>query len=207
MIDTSVLLSDPRAILRFAEHEVILPLVVITELEGKRHHPELGGFARHALRILEELRVEHGRLDQPLLVTDQGGTLQVELNHADQSALPVGFRADTNDARILSVALGLAAEGRDVTLVTKDIPLRVKAAAVGLVADEYRHGQAGDPSWTGTAEVELSEDEVKRLYAGEALEHARRCRAALPHRFGIAFDERLGAWAGAPGQAGPLGPR
>ena len=170
VLDTSVLLSDPRAIRRFAEHEVVLPLVVISELEGKRHHPELGGFARHALRILDDLRVEHGRLDLPLVVNDQEGTLRVELNHTDPGVLPVGFRSDTNDARILSVALGLAADGCDVVLVTKDIPLRVKAAAVGLVADEYRHGQASDPGWTGLAELTLAEDEVKRLYAGEALE-------------------------------------
>jgi PhoH-like ATPase len=191
VIDTSVLLSDPRAILRFAEHDVVLPLVVISELERMRHHPELGGFARHALRILDDLRVEHGRLDERLVVNDQGGTLRVELNHADQSGLPVGFRADTNDARILSVALGLAVEGLDVTLITKDIPLRVKAAAVGLVADEYRHGQASDPSWTGTAELELSEQEVKRLYAGEALDHPGA--AELPCHTGLVLHSSNGS--------------
>ena len=53
VLDTSVLLSDPRAMLRFAEHEVVLPVVVVTELEGKRHHPELGYFARQALRLLD----------------------------------------------------------------------------------------------------------------------------------------------------------
>src|SRR5690606_18558621 len=194
VLDTSVLLSDPRAILRFAEHEVVLPLVVITELEGKRHHPELGGFARHALRILDDLRVEHGRLDQPLSVNDHGGTLRVELNHADQSALPVGFRADTNDARILSVAMALAAEGREVTLVTKDIPLRVKAAAVGLVADEYRHGQASDPTWTGTAELELSDEERNSLYAGEALEHP--AAAELPTHTGLVLHSSNGSALG-----------
>src|SRR5215470_9808738 len=127
VLDTSVLLADPAAFLRFDEHEVILPLVVISEMEAKRHHPELGYFARQSLRFLDELRVKHGRLDQPLPLTDAGGTLRVELNHADPEVLPHGFRADTNDARILAVALGLAAEGRNVTLVTKDIPLRVKA--------------------------------------------------------------------------------
>ncbi|MBX6354912.1 MAG: PhoH family protein [Micromonosporaceae bacterium] len=182
VLDTSVLLSDPAAFHRFAEHQVVLPLVVISELEGKRHHPELGWFAREALRRLDELRVKHGRLDQPLPVNDQGGTLRVELNHADPTVLPPGFRGDSgtwagrevaaNDARILSVALGLAAEGRDVTLVTKDMPLRVKAAAVGLVADEYRHGQASDPTWTGMAHLELTEDQIKALYAGEAVQIA-----------------------------------
>ena len=131
MLDTSVLLSDPAAFRRFTDHEVVIPLVVISELEGKRHHPELGWFARQSLRMLDELRIKHGRLDQPVLCNDEGGTLRVELNHADQSVLPHGFRNDSNDTRILSVALGLAAEGRDVTLVSKDMPLRVKAASVG----------------------------------------------------------------------------
>ncbi|MDX6535467.1 MAG: PhoH-like ATPase, partial [Gaiellales bacterium] len=83
VIDTSVLLADPLALRRFAEHEVVLPVVVFTELEGKRHHPELGFFARSALRMLDELRVIHGRLDQPVPVGDEGGTIRVELNHTD----------------------------------------------------------------------------------------------------------------------------
>jgi PhoH-like ATPase len=170
VLDTSVLLSDPGAFLRFAEHEVVIPLVVISELEGKRNHPELGYFARRSLRFLDELRVKHGRLDEALPVTDAGGTLRVELNHADPDVLPYGFREGTGDARILSVALGLAREGRQVTLVTKDMPLRVKAASVGLSTDEYRHGQAADPTWTGMAELEVSADDVTRLYAGEALD-------------------------------------
>ncbi|WP_067508431.1 PhoH family protein [Actinoplanes sp. TFC3] len=170
VLDTSVLLSDPAAFRRFTDHEVVIPLVVISELEGKRNHPELGWFARQSLRMLDELRIKHGRLDQPVLCNDEGGTLQVELNHADQSVLPHGFRNDANDTRILSVALGLAAEGRDVTLVSKDMPLRVKAAAVGLAADEYLHGQASDPTWTGMADLKLGDDEVNSLYAGDELE-------------------------------------
>jgi PhoH-like ATPase len=189
-----VLLADPRAFLRFAEQEVVLPLVVISELEGKRHHPELGVFARQALRALDELRVRHARLDIALPVNEEGGTLRVELNHSDPSVLPLGFRSDTNDARILAVALGLAAEGREVTLVTKDIPLRVKAGAVGLVADEYRHGQASDPTWTGMSELDLTEDEVKRLYAGEALEHSGA--AELPCHTGLRLHSANGSALG-----------
>jgi PhoH-like ATPase len=170
VLDTSVLIADPAAIVRFAEHDVVLPLVAISELEGKRHHPELGWFAREALRRLDDLRVRHGRLDQAMIVNEAGGTLRVELNHADHSLLPVGFRNDGNDARILSVAVSLAAEGNDVTLISKDIPLRVKAAAVGLSADEYRHGQAVDGTWTGMAELELSTEAIGKLYAGESLD-------------------------------------
>jgi PhoH-like ATPase len=170
VLDTSVLLSDPAGFCRFADHEVVLPLVVISELEGKRHHPELGWFARQSLRFLDDLRIKHGRLDEPVPANDAGGTLRVELNHGDASLLPLGVRNESNDARILSVAIGLLAEGRDVTLVSKDMPLRVKAAAVGLTADEYRFGQASDPTWTGMADLELSEQDVSRLYSGEELD-------------------------------------
>jgi len=194
VLDTSVLLSDPAAFYRFNEHEVVLPLVVISELEGKRHHPELGWFARQCLRMLDELRIKHGRLDAPLPVNDLGGTLRVELNHADPSVLPQGFRNESNDARILSVALGLAAEGRDVTLVSKDMPLRVKAASVGLDADEYRHGQASDPTWTGMADLELSEDQVNRLYAGEALDVDEA--AGLPTHTGLVLHSSRGSALG-----------
>ena len=138
VLDTSVLLADPAAIKRFAEHEVVLPVVVITELEGKRHHPELGYFARAALRSLDDLRVLHGRLDQPVAIGARGGTLRVELNHTDPQALPSGFRLGDNDTRILAVARNLANEGHRVTLVSKDLPLRIKASAVGLDAQEYR---------------------------------------------------------------------
>src|ERR1700759_893976 len=90
--DTSVLLSDPGAFSRLEEHLVVLPLVVVTELEAKRHHPELGYFAREALRFLDDLRIEHGRLDAELPVNDVGGTVKVELNHTDTGVLPASLR-------------------------------------------------------------------------------------------------------------------
>ncbi|HEX2771286.1 MAG TPA: PhoH family protein [Micromonosporaceae bacterium] len=194
VLDTSVLLSDPAALHRFDEHEVVLPLVVISELEGKRHHPELGWFARQALRLLDDLRVKHGRLDQPVPANDLGGTLRVELNHSDGGVLPPGFRNESNDARILSVAMHLAAEGRAVTLVSKDMPLRVKAASVGLRADEYRHGQASDPTWTGMAELEVGEAQINHLYAGETLDIDGA--AAMPCHTGLVLHSPRGSALG-----------
>lgn len=172
VLDTSVLLSDPSAPQRFAEHDVVLPLVVINELEAKRHHPELGWFARTCLRMLDELRTQHGQLSNPVPVNDDGGRLWIELNHTDPALLPAGFRIDTNDARILAVALNLAAEGRDVVLVTKDLPLRVKAGAVSLSAQEYRAELVGigDRPWSGIAELELTAEQIADLYDAETLE-------------------------------------
>ncbi|WP_176458510.1 MULTISPECIES: PhoH family protein [unclassified Rhodococcus (in: high G+C Gram-positive bacteria)] len=164
VLDTSVLLSDPWAVIRFAEHNVVLPLIVISELEGKRHHHELGWFARESLRMLDDLRVEFGRLDQPVPIGTSGGTMQVELNHTDPSVLPVGFRTDSNDSRILACALNLAAEGKDVVLVSKDIPLRVKAGAVGLPADEYHAHDVVPSGWTGMTELEVPSDAVDTLF-------------------------------------------
>ncbi|MHB1064901.1 MAG: PhoH family protein [Georgenia sp.] len=164
VLDTSVLLSDPRAILHFAEHDVVLPVVVVTELEAKRHHPELGYFARSALRQLDELRIKHGRLDAAVPVGDDGGTVRVELNHSSDQVLPSGLRLGDNDTRILSVAANLAAEGNDVTVVSKDLPMRVKASAVGLHAEEYRFQQVLDTGYSGMATAELTESEMAQLW-------------------------------------------
>ncbi len=170
VLDTSVLLSDPRAMLRFAEHDVVLPVVVITELEAKRHHAELGYFARSALRLLDDLRVRHGRLDEAVPVGEAGGSLRVELNHVDPTVLPAGFRLGDNDSRILAVAKNLADEGREVSLVSKDLPLRIKASACGLAAEEYRAELAVDSGWTGTTELHLAEEQVAELYQAESLD-------------------------------------
>jgi PhoH-like ATPase len=166
VLDTSVLLADPGALRRFAEHQVVLPVVVITELEGKRHHPELGFFARAALRSLDELRVIHGRLDEAVPVSDEGGTLRVELNHTDPESLPSGFRLGDNDTRILAVARNLANEGHSVTLVSKDLPLRIKASAVGLDAQEYRAEAINDSDtgYSGMAELDVAAAELDELY-------------------------------------------
>nr|MCW2728783.1 ribonuclease [Aeromicrobium sp.] len=170
VLDTSVLLADPNAVHRFAEHEVVIPIVVITELEGKRHDPELGYFARSALRFLDDLRVLHGTLDVPLPIGDVGGTIRVELNHTDPSSLPSGFRLGNNDTRILSVARNLANEGLDVTIVSKDLPMRVKASAVGLVAEEYRAELAQESGWTGMRELEIESVDLDILYESGMLD-------------------------------------
>ncbi|MGZ4485665.1 MAG: PhoH family protein [Nocardioidaceae bacterium] len=176
VLDTSVLLADPLAPLRFDEHEVVLPVVVITELEGKRAHPELGYFARQARRLLDDLRVQHGRLDEPLPVGEAGGTVRVELNHTDAAVLPPGFRpmgqSWDNDSRILAVARNLAAEGADVTLVSKDLPMRVKASAVGLVAEEYRGTGSVESGWTGMTELTVPAEVLDEIYEADRVDLA-----------------------------------
>ena len=172
VLDTSVLLADPGALHRFAEHEVIIPIAVIGELETKRDHPELGYFARAALRALDDLRISHGRLDQPLTVTPEGGTLSVELNHTDLSTLPHGFLRDgTNDSRILAIAKNLMSDGKNVVLVTKDLPLRVKASSVGVEAQEYLAELVANSGWTGIEELTVSSNVIDDLYSSDRADH------------------------------------
>ena len=197
VLDTSVLLADPSALTRFDEHEVVLPVVVISELEAKRHHPELGYFARQVLRRLDEYRVRYGRLDTPLPIGDLGGTLRVELNHSDPAVLPAAMlgergRLADNDSRILAVARNLQAEGHDVTVVSKDLPLRIKASSVGLAAEEYRAELAitDADGWTGMVEVQLGAETVDELFAAETV--ADPAVAGLPVHTGLVISSERG---------------
>jgi PhoH-like ATPase len=168
VIDTSVLLSDPQALFRFAEHAVVIPVVVISELEKKRHDPEIGYFARQALRILDDLRIKHERLDFPIPI-GEGGSLRVELNHSNQAVLPSGLQLGDNDSRILAVAMNLANDGLNVTVVSKDLPMRVKASSIGMNAEEYRAELAVDSGWMGHEDIDLSADDMAILYEDEVL--------------------------------------
>ena len=194
VLDTSVLLADPAAMSRFDEHKVVLPIVVVTELEAKRHHPELGYFARQALRTLDDLRIEHGRLDAEIPVGTLGGSLRVELNHSDPTVLPAGFRLGDNDSRILSVARNLAADGEDVVLVSKDMPLRVKAASIGLPAEEYRAELPVDSGWTGMTELDVSAGEIEQLYETGTFEN--EATRDLPCHTGLVLSSPNGSALG-----------
>ena len=192
VLDTSVLLADPGALYRFAEHEVIIPIAVIGELETKRDHPELGYFARAALRALDDLRLSHGRLDKALTITHEGGTLSVELNHTDLSTLPHGFLRDgTNDSRILAIAKNLMSDGKDVVLVTKDLPLRVKASSVGVEAQEYLAELVSNSGWTGIEELDVSHSVIDDLYAGDFADH--EAAHQLPVHTGVVLHSEKGS--------------
>jgi PhoH-like ATPase len=193
VLDTSVLLSDPQAIFRFAEHSVVLPVVVISELESKRNDPEIGYFARQALRHLDDLRVKHERLDFPIPI-GEGGSLRVELNHSNMAVLPSGLQLGDNDSRILAVAMNLASDGLSVTVVSKDLPLRVKAASIGLSADEYRHELAVDSGWTGMDEITLGSNQLADLYERESI--STRLVEEMPVNTGLVIHSDRGSALG-----------
>ncbi len=165
VLDTSVLLSAPTSLDAFGNNDVVLPIIVLTELEAKRHHPDLGWAARSVLRQLERVREDNGGLSEPSVINDDGGTVRVELNHRAEGLVPEAMKDDgSNDHRILMVALNLQADGAKVVLVTQDLPMRLRAGVLGLPAVEYRHHSGADLEWRGIIELSVRGDEIDDLY-------------------------------------------
>lgn len=132
VIDTSVLLSAGRtALYSFGEQNVVLPLVVVRELETKRNDPDLGLAARSVLRALEAL-LSQGDLREGVSLGEGYGTIRIETNHIHD--VPDALKTyPSNDTKIVTVALNLSNElDEEVFLVTKDVPLKVTASIVGV---------------------------------------------------------------------------
>ncbi len=171
VIDTCVLLADPHALLRFDEHPVVLPLVVIEELDRKKtRFDDVGANARSALRLLEELGASRsGGLREPAPLPG-GGNLRIELNRINSPRMPAVLDPATSDHRILASCLNLYDEGAPPVLVTKDTALRIKGAQLGLEVEDYRGDTVQvDQRHAGVIEVTVDSEVIDRLFeAGKA---------------------------------------
>ncbi len=167
VLDTCVLLADPHAVMRFDEHDVVLPLVVIEELDRQKTRiDEVGANARSAIRLLERLGAsEAGGLADPRRL-DGGGTLRIELNGIYSARLPEILDPKTSDHRILSTCLNLIDEGHPAVLVTRDAALRIKGAQLGVTVEDYRADTVQvDEAYSGVSELGVDHDTIDRLYA------------------------------------------
>jgi PhoH-like ATPase len=169
VLDTNVLIADPEAPGRFEEHDVVIPLTVVEELDKLKTRPdETGASARRAIRGLEALR-ERGNLSEGVGLPG-GGRIWVEVNHTGRLSLPEGLAHDSDDNRILATTANLAKElgdERAVVLVSKDASLRIKAEALKLAAEEYRHERVAiEDGYLGVATLEVPGEVVDALYAG-----------------------------------------
>lgn len=161
VLDTCVLLADPDAIFRFDEHDVVLPLAVVEELDRKKSSmDEVGRNAREVIRHLETLRAQSGTgLRDAVRLPHATGTLRIENNHVD-TQLPAYLDPTKNDNRIMAVAMGL--EG---TLVTKDAALRIKASQLGAEVEDYRADTAPvHAPYEGVTEIDVAAGVVDRLH-------------------------------------------
>ncbi|HSG79313.1 MAG TPA: PhoH family protein [Acidimicrobiia bacterium] len=167
VLDTCVLLADPTALLRFEEHHVVVPLVVVEELDRKKTRmDEVGTNARRTIRLLEDHGASRAGGLREAISLPSGGTLRIEPNGVRSQRLPEILDATTPDHRLLSVCLNLDDEGGSSVLVTKDAALRIKGAQLGVQVQDYRADTvAVDESYSGVSEIEVDNDFVDRLYA------------------------------------------
>jgi PhoH-like ATPase len=171
VLDTNVLLQDPNSIFSFEENEVIIPAVVLEEVDSKkRYMDEIGRNARQVSKLIDQLR-ESGKLHEKIPLPN-GGSLRIELNHRSFHQLQEIFVEKTNDNRILAVAKNLSLEeqtkenGRAVILVSKDTLVRVKADAIGLIAEDFLSDRVVeiDHIYTGFLDLYISSDKLDRFY-------------------------------------------
>ena len=171
VLDTCVLLADPNSLLRFDEHDVVLPLVVVEELDRKKTRmDEVGANARSAIRLLEELGTSSASGMREPVRLPGGGSLRIELNGIYSDRLPPVLDPMTPDHRILSTCLNLR-ESTDATLVTKDASLRIKGAQLGVPVQDYRADTAQvDQLNSGMVTHRVSPETIDRLFDEGKLE-------------------------------------
>jgi PhoH-like ATPase len=172
VLDTNVLVHNPQAVFLFKDNEVIVPLVVVEELDNlKKYQDERGRAARQCSRILDELRAG-GSLTKGVKL-ENGGSLRVET--ALNGPLPEGLELGKADNSILRVALGLKKGGKDVRFVSKDINARIKADALGVDAEDFENAKVNiDELYRGWVEVEAGKGSIDQFYKDKSLQGAAK---------------------------------
>lgn len=183
ILDTNVLLHDPNSILSFQDNTVIIPIVVVEELDGhKKGMDEVSRNARQVSRILDSFR-QNGRLSEGIKL-ESGGIIQVELNHQSPEELPRELIFEKADNRILAMALNFKKEcpEQEVILVTKDTNLRIKADALDVAAEDYETDAiAIDELYSGEAELIVAPDIIDDFYQKKC--SAQMEKAPYPNEF------------------------
>ena len=221
ILDTNVLLHDPQALFHFEDNDLAIPITVIEEIDRfKKDQNETGRNARQISRMLDGFRKKAHLVEGVPL--EKGGTLKVELfTEQTFKRLPPELRVDRGDNRILAVAMDLKARCNcPVVFVTKDTNLRIKADAVGLLAEDYESDKVSiEELYSGTAQLTVDKDEVDRFYGqgflplqgdyranqchhpgrvGESIPHRHRPLPGLPAAHGAADSSAQGGTLGDP---------
>ncbi|WP_429647717.1 PhoH family protein [Aeribacillus pallidus] len=214
VLDTNVLLQDPYAIFSFEDNEIVIPAVVLEEVDSKkRYMDEIGRNARQVSKLIDGLR-QNGKLHEKIPLHN-GGTLRIELNHRSFHQLQKIFVEKTNDNRILAVAKNLSIEeeakenGRPVILVSKDALVRVKADAIGLIAEDFLNDRVVevDHIYTGFLEIYTTIEVINVFYENGEIDSSYLTNQPFyPHQF-IIMKDSLGSSASAIGMVDKTGKR
>ena len=188
ILDTNVLLFDPNAILKFGNNDIIIPIVVIEEIDRfKREMSENGRHARHFSRVIDGMRKD-GELSKGVKMSN-GSLLTVELG--GDAPLPMELAMDKADNRILSLAITLKQEQpkRQIVFVTKDVNLRIKADALGVMAEDYEPSSVEpDQLYTGTLTISVDAHLVDEFYSTKRLQYPEASRLFKPNQYLIIKD-------------------
>ncbi|RJE90788.1 PhoH family protein [Paenibacillus sp. 1011MAR3C5] len=198
VLDTNVLLHDPQSLFAFDDNEVIIPAIVLEEIDSKKRlADELGRNARSVSRLLDNMR-EQGHLHEGIALPG-GGLLKVELNHRSFVRVHEMFGEMSNDNRILAVALNYhmeqekVEEKRSVVLVSKDVLVRIKADVLGLEAQDYLSDRIVDHSefYTGNVTLHVHPSVIDEFYSYRFLSvsHLQLKDRLSPNEFVILRDE------------------
>ena len=187
VLDTSVLLYDRMAIHSLPENDIVIPLTVLDELDRfKEKKGLLGENARYVNRYLDTLR-QNGRLDKEVVIKENGQTIRVELEGNQEIVIPDGLNSSCPDNKILAVGLYLQRlnPGRVVKIITKDINLRVKSDALGLIAEDYYKDHIEtDNIYIGETEVWFHDNEVASFFETGVIDIPDESDAGLfPNQF------------------------
>lgn len=198
VLDTNVLLHDPQSLFSFDDNEVIIPAIVLEEIDSKKRlADELGRNARHVSRLLDQMR-EKGHLHEGIVLPG-GGLLKVELNHRSFVRVQEMFGEMSNDNRILAVALNYQMEQdnaeirRNVVLISKDVLVRIKADVLGLQAQDYLSDRVLDNSefYSGNITLHVHPSVIDEFYTYRFLSvnHLQLRDKLFPNEFVILRDE------------------
>ncbi|MTH52586.1 AAA family ATPase [Bacillus mangrovi] len=212
VLDTNVLLQDPNSIYSFDDNEVVIPAVVLEEVDSKkRYMDEVGRNARQVSKLIDALR-EKGKLHEKIPLHN-GGVLRIELNHRSFHELQDIFVEKTNDNRILAVANNLSNEektkedGRPVIIVSKDTLVRVKADALGLIAEDFLSDRVVevDHVYTGFLDLYIEKDSLDKFYEKNELTLAEVTNHPFyPNQF-VIMKDALGGSSSAVGMVDKTG--
>ena len=184
ILDTNVLLHNPMGLFMFEENEVVVPFVVLEELDNfKKHNDDVGRNCREVVRQLDRLR-QQGRLSDGVPLNDQGGTVRIEFGHARG---PQALNDDTPDNRIIAVAWSLREAGESAILISKDINVRLKADALGIPTEDFEAQKVDiDHLYAGYRLIDCPGEIIDQLYDEKQLE----VEALLPFLVGNHPDPR-----------------
>jgi PhoH-like ATPase len=189
VLDTNVLLHDPRSIYGFGDNDVIIPIYVIEEIDNfKRDLSTLGRNARQVSRFIDDFRAQ-GKLREGVPLGAEHGKIRVLVG---EGKLPSQISDHhTIDSKILAVALELSERerARPTVFVSKDTNLRIRADALGLHAEDYDvEGVQLDELWSGSSELDVAPEAVNEFYASGALPLPEGVEPPPPNAFVVLRD-------------------